>query len=343
MKLGILKGFNDFEEFTKGSEFYAKSCEELGIDYEIIDFTSSDWIELIKSSDCYGFLVRTPCNIQERKSIFDERLYFLNKVMKKPIYPSFDEIFIYENKRNMSTWLKLFGFPHAETKVFMTKEESLDFINKTAFPLVFKTNIGSAASGVKIVKSKGQAKRIINNIFGIRPSLALGNLHFLKKFGLKIFPNIGEAQKHYVIIQEYKDVKWEWRLIKVGKSYFGQQKLLKGEFCSGSGLVGFVKPPDELLFMLKDICDKGNFDSMAVDILETKDGEYFVNELQTTFGYEKEDSEMYIDGIPGRFTFQNGEFVFEEGKFNKYGSSLLRVESFVQKLQELDKINNFNK
>lgn len=342
IKLGILKGFKDFDAFTESTKLYAEGCEEIGVEYEIIDFTSPDWIELVNKSDCDGFLVRPPCNIQERKSVFDERLYFLNKVLKKPIFPSFDELFIYENKRNMATWLEIFGVPHAKTKIFVLKEDALNYINNSEYPLVFKTNIGAASSGVTMVKSKKQAKKIINNVFGIKPSLALGNFYFLKKFGLKILPNIGEAQKHYLIVQEFRKIKWEWRIIKVGNSYFGRKKCLKGLFASGTGLIEFEEPPKELLYMAKDICEKGNFNSMSIDIFETEEGEFLVNELQSLWGYKLEDetkalSAMWINGVPGRFVFENNDFVFQEGTYGKDGCYSLRVKTFVEQLETAQK------
>ncbi len=55
--------------------------------YEVIDILSENWIELIESSNCEGFLCSPPCEFQEWKTIYDERLYVLNKIMKRPIYP----------------------------------------------------------------------------------------------------------------------------------------------------------------------------------------------------------------------------------------------------------------
>ncbi len=166
----------------------------------------------------------------------------------------------------------------------------------------------------------------------IDPRLSLGKLHW-GKLGLIPVPKFGMMQKHYVIIQDFIPIKWEWRIIKIGESYFGHQKLLKGKFASGSDLVGWVEPPHELLFMIKELCEKGNFDSMAMDVLESLDGKFYINEIQSLFGsflpYQ-----MRINDVPGRFVIINNQFVFEEGEFNKYGSNLLRVEDFVNKLNQ---------
>ncbi len=321
-KLGIC---TSFEPRYKN---YISACEELGIEYEIIDILSHDWLKILMESDCDGYLLRPPSDIQERKTIYDERVYYLKYHLNKPIYPSYDELFIYENKRNMATWLKLNGYNHAETRVFLKKQEALEYLSRCEYPVVFKSNIGYGAHGVEIVKSRLKAKWITNRIFGfIHPKTAIG---FFK------FPFWGKAQKHYLIVQDYKKIKWEWRIIKIGNSYFGHQKLLKGQFASGSKLVGWVKPPTELLDLVKEISETGNFASLALDVFETTDNEYVVNEIQSIFG-SYDNSQMYIDGTPGRFIFKNGEYIFEEGYFNKFGSYLLRVEHFLEILKQNSK------
>lgn len=333
MKLGVLKAWDKLHH-----NHYVDACEALNVDYEVIDILSTDWIDKIQTSGCDGFLCRPPCDFQERKTIYDEKIYFINKFLTKPVYPSYDEQFIYENKRNMASFLQIMDFPHPKTNVFARKEDALEFIEKCEYPIVFKSNVGASATGVTIVKDRDHAKKIVLSIFGRFNSLfTIGKILFLKSRKLKglKFPAFGAIQKHYAIIQEYHKIKWEWRIIKIGESYFGHQKLLTGEFASGSGIdaVGWVDPPKELLFLVKDICEKGQFYSMSVDIFETEDDKYLINELQTHFGaYDR--PQMYIDGIPGRYVLKNDMFVFEAGDFNRFYNNLLRVEHFVDLLKK---------
>ena len=71
---------------------------------------------------------------------------------------------------------------------------------------------------------------------------------------------------------------------------------------------------------------------MDVDIFETKKGEYFINELQASFGSYL-DYQMCIDGKHGRYKYVDGDFVFEEGDFNVHGSAKLKVEHFIEILK----------
>ncbi|UYO99180.1 hypothetical protein OF820_08850 [Oceanotoga sp. DSM 15011] len=323
MKLGILK------EFTGYESNYIKACEDLKVDYEIIDIISNDWIDNILKSNCDGFLVRPSFAKDVWKRMYDEKLYFISHVLKKPIYPDYYSLFIYENKKNMAYFLKLNDIPHPKTWIFYDKEEALNFVEKyDKYPLVFKPNIGSGALGIKFM-NKNQAKKIINKIFTKWKFFNFGYTKWYKTKFIFSVPIMDDKQYNFVIFQEKLDVKWEWRIIRIGESFFGHQKLANGKFHSGSGKVGWVKPPEELLNLVKRITDENGFRSMDIDIFETLDNKFYVNELQAIFG-SYDNSQMYIDGKPGRYLFKDDEWIFEEGYFNQNGSFNLRVEDFLK-------------
>ena len=315
--VGILKGFHE-----KEAEKYRKACEDLQFWCEIIDFLSPNWIANIEKSKADIFMVRPDVSNSVKKQMYDERLFFLTKSMKKKIYPSYDELFIYENKRNMAYWLEINKVPHPKTKVFyLTKniDPVLDNLKKVSYPIVYKTYIGSAAQGVKILQSYKQAKNLVNQII---------------KKGFKI----KHGDKHdihwgYAIFQDFIPNAKEWRIIKIGNSFFGHQKLKSGEFHSGSHKVEWIAPSKKLLRFCKDICDKGNFTSMDIDLFEDESGRYFVNELQSIFG-SYDPSQMYINGKPGRFLYDRelDDWIFEEGYFCQNYSHNLRIEFAVSEL-----------
>lgn len=329
MKFGILTAFDNYHKY------YLRACDELGVDYDVVDIIAPDWLQRVQAKPYDGLLCRPPSKFQERKSMFDERLYFIHHFLGIPLYPSFFELYLYENKRMISYWLDLFGFPKPETFIFYRKDEFLTFIKEySGFPIVIKSNVGSTSKGVTVVRSRHKASQIANKIFGLmNPKLARGYTSI--KTG-KILPvtSWGSREKHFVIVQKYEKIKWEWRVSKIGESYFSHKKLLRGDFASGSRLKEYGKAPDELFFLVRDICEKGQFYSMAVDIFETVDGRFLVNELQSLFGqYSK--NILYIDGIPGRMVQKDNRFVFEEGEFNRHKSYLLRVQHFMEILRNM--------
>lgn len=326
LKLGILTAFHD-EHLN-----YVKACEEMGLAYSLIDILAPDWIRRVQESQCDGFLLHPPNDIQERKSMLDEIAWVISDLLQKPIYPSFKELYIYENKRNMAWWLKSQGFPHPPTQIFARKTDALDYLRQASYPLVFKTNIGAGASGVRIIQSRARALHIARAIFGFsHPALTLGEIRFSSKYKGIPLPLLGRIQKHYLIVQEFIPIRWEWRMIRIGESYFGHKKLLRDGFASGSGKAALEQPPQELLELTRQICERGGFRSMNVDIFESEKGEFLVNELQTIFG-SYSPIQMRVDGKPGRYLFRDQAFHFEEGVFNQHGSHLLRVMDFVDLL-----------
>lgn len=329
MRLGILKSFKAIEFLVKE---YALACEYLGVDYTYIDIINDNWIDNIKKANIDGVLVRIKGNIQEQKAFFDEVVYIISDVLKIPVYPSKNELFLYENKRLYYYFLKSKKLPHVPTYVVYDKKRSLDIIEKMNYPIVLKMNSGSSASGVFIIKSKIRAKIIVHKIFGILDErLSFGNTPYSRKYLIPI-PKFGLAQKHYIIIQPFIKIKWEWRIIKIGNSYFGYKRLLEGNFTNNPNNVEYAKPPIELLNMTKKICDEENFDSMSIDIFEDYNEKYYINEMQSLFGSFTE-YQMKIENVPGRYVYNNNSYLFEEGIFNKYGSNILRVEHFVEKLK----------
>ena len=330
MKIGI---FTAFDNLNKKA---INACIDLGLDYEIVDILSPDWVENVRKSDADGFFCPSTLRNQECKTILDERYYFVSQIMHRPIYPNFLGLFIHENKRNMAAWLDYYNIPHTPTYVFVDKNQALEYVRQCQYPIVVKANVGAAASKVLIIKNKKEAERYVKKVFPTEKWI-LGRFNFGKwywnKYKFFKIPDISNAQKNYVIIQDYQKIKWEWRILKIGDSYFGHQKLLKGEFASGSDRVGWVKPPRELLDLVRNICATGDFPCMDVDVFETVEGKYLVNELQASFGSYL-DYQMSIDGVHGRYVWRDGDYHFEEGDFNTFGSNRLKLEHFVKLLQE---------
>ena len=122
------------------------------IDYDIIDLTASDWIENILENKSDLFLLRPPGMLEHYKALYDERLYVICKVLGLKTFPSYEECYIYENKRLLSYYLQAKDIAHPQTKVFYNKEKSIKFIEKTSMPIVAKTSIGGSGSGVQIIK-----------------------------------------------------------------------------------------------------------------------------------------------------------------------------------------------
>lgn len=296
---------------------YEAACMELGVPYRLIDITGPDWIQRIKESGCAGFLVWPSASNSVEKTMWDERLRVLTDDMSRTLFPSYEALWLYESKRRMNDWLEVRDMPHPRTWVFFRQQAALKFAETAQLPVVFKTDLGSTAYGVEIVRSRRRALKLVGKCFG-RGYLSYRHDSRDRAWGCILF-------------QEYIPDACEWRMVRIGDSFFGHRKLKKGQFHSGSKKVAWDRPPDGLLDLVCRVTEAGPFLSMDVDVLEDPQGRYYINELQAVFG-QKHAEQMWVHGRPGRFVFEEGIWTFEEGHFCQNCMSNERVRVFLRLL-----------
>src|SRR5699024_7591066 len=124
-----------------------------------------------------------------------------------PVYPSYNEVFLYENKRNMAYWLEINKIPYPKTWIFYNKNEAITFLeNFRGSQLVFKPNVGSAAIGVRIISIK-QAKKLVNKMFTKWKFYNRGYTKWKKsKFKLS-YPIMDDKQFNNILFQEKINIK----------------------------------------------------------------------------------------------------------------------------------------
>lgn len=315
--------------------------------YDVISLASHDWLDRIKQKDYHLFLAKPPGMTALYKQLYDERINIIDQVLKAPLYPTAQEIFIYENKRFFYSWLEANNLPHPRTHVFFSRKEAETFADHADYPLVAKVNIGASGSGVSVLNDKAQALKYIEQSFSSKgaprrwgPNLSKGNLlrrgfHYvlnpgdIRKKVNKYSTVRADKQRDFVIFQDFIPHDFEWRIVAIGGSYFAHKKLKIGEKASGSTLKQYDNPPVRLFDFAKGIMDRFGFVSQAIDVFETKEGQLLINEMQCIFG-QSDPYQMLVDGKPGRYVFQDGHWVFEEGDFSSNESFDLRLETAIE-------------
>jgi hypothetical protein len=337
-------------ELEDDHDLWIKACEEYRneINYRIVNLTSKDWLEEIQELPCDILLAKPGGLTTLYKQLYDERIYILAYVLGYKIYPSPLEIFIYENKRFLSYWLKANNIPHPQTWVLYDREEALKFAEGIQYPVVAKANIGASGSGVLILHNSSEAVKYISDTYsgkGARrrsgPNLEKGGLirrgfHYVlhpadirKK--LDIYKSVrSDVQSDFVIFQEYIEHEYEWRVVRISESFFVHKKLKKGEKASGALLKVYDNPPLDLLDFVKEITNRHGFYSQAIDVFESDRG-YLVNEMQCIFG-QSDSYQMLVNGKPGRYRNINTNWIFEEGDFAKNACYDLRLEFVLDRL-----------
>ena len=210
-------------------------------------------------------------------------------------------------------------------KIFSEKLSSLWF---------FKTSVGASSSGVDIVKTRRKANRIANQVFGrTHPALAFGRLKFGGRLALPM-PLFGRIQKHYLIVQKYYNIKWEWRIFFINDITAGFKKLLKGKFASGSKRKDWDAPPFRIFEFAHRIIKNHSFlNSVAIDIFETSEGELLVNEIQAHFGNPGRKYLMIYKGQKGYFKYNDDDYEFIRAEIDQNELNKIRINHFIELLK----------
>lgn len=357
MKVAILRDNN-----PDSSLKWEIACRSLGCEHITVDLLRNDWLDVIRRFDPDFCVARPPGDNQQRKNVFDAKVFVLVSQTSYEVFPGIVETLIYENKATLSYFLRVNGIPHPETFVTYSQEEALEFVKETKYPVVAKTLIGAAGSGVKMLTNRSEAKSYVELGFkhGIKrrfgPNKKTGSpkkwlvkaiqspKYLLKKLN-EYKDREQDIQKGVVLFQEYVPHDFEWRCVKIGESYFGYKKLKIGDKASGAKEFEYGEPPTELLTFTKDLCEKFGFCFMTIDYF-WNNGRILVNEMQTIFGH-KNPYICSVNGMKGRYRFIEQEWVFEEGEFNSNESYTLRlqvvIDYFRSDYQNLDQSEMFPK
>jgi len=347
-RLAILKN-----ELPDDHILWERACDEFSdhLEYEVVDIFSNQWFESIVKGE-YDCLLAKPSGLSSLfKQLYDERIMILRSALNIPIYPLPIEIYFYENKRFFYSWLKANNLPHPETHLFFYRDEAEQYIRNILFPVVAKANLGASGSGVRILRNKNEAYDYLHASFSGKgvprrwgPNLSYGGwfkrgIHYIinpadiyKKIRIYTAKRT-DVQKAFVIFQEYIEHNYEWRVVAIGGSYFAHKKLKIGEKASGSLLKNYSNPPHGLFYFAKSIIDRFGLYSQAIDLFEIRDGHYLINEMQCIFG-QSDPYQMIVDEKPGRYRFNTGKWIFEEGEFNQNESYNLRVDHILRLLEK---------
>lgn len=291
---------------------YVKACLEMGVPFRVIDLYAADWLERVEASGCDALLLWPDAVLSIWSTMIKDRVEVLERELGYPVVPSSREVWMYEDKRRMAYWLAANRVPHPRTWVFYDRDEAHGFADSCELPVVFKTSFGASASGVRIVASRRALRSLVRRAFG--RGITPGGTDWR------------DRQWGSLILQEYLPEVREWRMVRIGNSYFGHPKGRVGEFHSGSGAVEWTVPEDAHLTLLHELTERAGFRSMNVDMFETGEGRLLVNELQAVFGASYAVDQLRVNDDAGRFVRAASGWRFERGDFARNACTNLRIE-----------------
>lgn len=306
LKIGIVKDmvFKGDSKYIYTRSYYPKYERFLrsnNLGYEFYDVTAHDWIEKAKDLDI--IIWHTPSDPNTQK-VAKSKIYILDKVLGKRCLPSFDEIWGYEDKINAHYLYQCYNLPEIPTFVSHNKEDIMEYISKTRFPIISKLSTGSASFGVEKLNSKREASKLVNQIFSDK--------------GHKTYFAF-ERQKNYVYFQEFiDDATFDLRIITIGNKAFGYYRFPnKGDFrASGAGNYAKKEIPVEALDLAFNVKKAYGATCLATDLLYSeKNKSYYIIESSIFFGVDTS-RQLELNGIAGFYKQECiGNYTFVEGEF----------------------------
>ena len=300
-------------------QYFVAACRDLGLSYEVLDLLADDWVERYRTGRFDAVLVWPSSVTTVIKQVYDYRLRILEHDLGLRLYPTWQECWLTEHKPRLRDWMDAHDVPHPRTWVFHDEMEALTFARGATFPIVCKTATGAGASGVSIIRTRRALERVIRVAFGpgLRP----------RRY------DAYDRQRGFIYLQEYLPHVDEWRMVRIGDSFFGYRKEKGADgLHSASHKWSWIDPGKDLLDLLKQVTDIGGFTSMDVDIFLTQDGRMLINELQTVFGCTTPAIYMKVNDIEGRYVHEDGTWKFEAGVYWANHMCNLRLEHLIRGL-----------
>lgn len=293
--------FDDYVYKNASWLFYERYLKNNNIKYEYYDIFKSNWIEEAKKYDIIMWHVNsTPAELGMAQS----KIYILDHILGKFCFPSFHEIWQYEDKSRASYLYEIYGIPRIPTFLTNSYQEAIEFIDKANFPIVAKVNIGASSSGVKKLDNFKEAKKYIKEVFS--PNGRKTIYSYIR-------------HKDYVLFQEFiEDSKYDLRIMIIGDKAFGYYRYPnKGDFrASGAGNYEKKAIPHEAIKIAIDVKNKLNSRLMGVDMLHSnKHNQYFIIET-SLFNQIDTAEQLKVDGIAGYYDISNiNDITFKPGRY----------------------------
>lgn len=284
--------YSKFERFMKSN----------GIHYEFFNIHGSDWIENINRFDVICWRpMSSPWELDEAR----EKIYFAENILKKKVYPSFREVFFYENKLLQYYILKKEAFPVIDTFISSDYDEVMNWLDTADYPLVSKLRTASASFGVSLLKNKMQAKIHAGKVF--------------RSGKWTCWPHL--KQKNYVFFQKFvENTGFDLRVIVIDEKHiFGYfRNVPSNDFrASGAGRVEKKELPQEAIKISLDVLGRLGFLNLAVDFLQSSaDGKFHIIEA-SNFIKVNTNEQLEIKGLPGCYEYRTktDSLIFREGRY----------------------------
>jgi glutathione synthase/RimK-type ligase-like ATP-grasp enzyme len=239
------------------SDRWIAYCDTHSIPYRIVNCFDSD---IIKQLACSTGLLWNWNQADPREQLMARHVIRAAETMGLTVFPSTSTCWHFDDKVAQKYLLEAIGAPLVPTYVFYDLKETLDWIEQTSFPKVFKLRKGAGSSNVQLVYSPSEARSLAARAFssGFAPiphygQDALKRYRMARRRGdiLNVIRRIPQVlakirninrlmglEKGYIYFQDFiPNNKFDTRVTVIGDRAFAFTRNVRpGDFrASGSG------------------------------------------------------------------------------------------------------------
>ena len=311
------------------SDRWVNYCIQENIPYKLVDCYKDDIIQQLEGCDALMWHFH---NASPKDSLFAKQLLFSVAAAGKKIFPDYNTMWHFDDKVGQKYLLEAIAAPMVTSFVFYTKKEAMDWVNSTGFPKVFKLRSGASSANVRLVKSRQEAIRLVNQAFGkgfkqydpwpnfkerLRKfkhgNASLFNVFkgFIRLFYTTDFAKVAGREKGYIYFQEFiPDNDCDIRVIVIGQKAFAIKRMVReNDFrASGGGNILFDKAliDEASVRTALEVSERLGGQCLAYDFV-FKEGKPLIIEISYGFAYGA------YDACPG---YWDSTLNWHEGKFN---------------------------
>ena len=241
---------------------WIKYCDENHVPYKLVNCYDSDIVAQL--DDCKGLMWHWNQN-DYKAALFARQLTISLEKKGIKVFPDVNTAWHFDDKVGQKYLLEAIDAPLVKSYVFYSRQEALDWLDKTTFPKVFKLRGGAGSVNVSLVKTKKSAKRLIKKAFGkgfshinrfsrlkdriwvLKRDKNMNALRGLISGFARIFiptevERFSHNEKGYIYFQDFiPENEYDTRLVVIGDRCFGVRRYCrKGDFrASGSGIKAY--------------------------------------------------------------------------------------------------------
>lgn len=343
MKLAINHSEGSF------SARWVEYCQNKEIDYKIVDCYQSDIIDQMKDCDA---LLWHHHHAHYKDVITAKKILFALEHAGIKVFPDFNTGWHFDDKVAQKYLLEAIGAPLVPSFVFYDKSEALSWSASTYFPKVFKLKGGAGSANVKLVRTKGEAAKLIRKAFGKGFSqfdqfgyfkeqynkFIAGKdtlLGVAKGFGRLFIPTefarLQPKEKGYVYFQEFiPNNPFDIRVIVIGEKAFALKRMTRdNDFrASGSGSIIYDKEQIDTncVKIAFEVNKRIKSQSIAYDFIFDKNNNPLIVEI--CYGY----AIAAYDSCPG---YWDSSLQWHAGQFNPQA---WMVEELVKEIRKGEEV-----